>query len=684
MTTYKPDMRFAVDWDNDLFICYDAQPTDAMNIMHTGLSSNAGLVNLHWNYINKSVVNSATSVAFAQEWTDYGIRRMRCVTGTTTNAGAYFGRTGSTNDFTVTNAATYTVSFWFKADTAGVGFTFLMENSTGSQTFTSSTSWQRIDRTITTSGTTTSFKITKTNSATDVTFDVTGFMIVSGAAVPAGFNVGDASNRYDVLRDVVMAASWSMGKRNWTDSLFGEGTLSMRLRNDSQVYSPRNTLSPLYGKFLERLKTTVDAKDPYATTWTRFWAGWTDKYDPAHKRTVEELNTTIQCTQGRNQLDRVRYTSTVTGTLTADAIIEPLLKKGFVSAATPYQTILDFSQLSACYLVGSSLMMSLDTGLSDLSVTGEGWRNDTKATQVLTDIEAVERGFTFIDRSGLFKFHNRHHYFGASPTATTIDLDTDVHEYTDVHGESHFNTIQVTYYPTTTDTGTIWESQEPIELKSGEKVKEMDVRFEFEEGTKMTVTEIAAFGSGGSDSGFSALAGAVDVTTQVDVVAILENGRGKLTLRNPTRKNVLFTVTLRGTRVKSQGGRTVDVTGDARGGRMAMGVNTKLITEDIKAKNLGNHLLNIHGENFGQIKQITIKSKNYDWFADMANTGIGAKLTLTESLYGTSDNYYICGEDNEWIPGEGLTCRFNLYPIFRVNFWRIGTSVLGVDTYLAY
>src|SRR5436853_723755 len=107
----KPVMRYGVDWDGDLFICYGALKTDPLNIMHTGIYTDPGLTNLHWNGVNKSVANSATSVAFTQEETEYGLRKLTCVSGTGTTAGAYFGRTGSTNDFNVSNGATYTAVF---------------------------------------------------------------------------------------------------------------------------------------------------------------------------------------------------------------------------------------------------------------------------------------------------------------------------------------------------------------------------------------------------------------------------------------------------------------------------------------------------------------------------------------------------------------------------------------------
>src|SRR5574342_257792 len=132
----QPILRIGVDWNDDFFICYDAQRTDVLNRLHTGLSSDTGLVNLHWYGVNTSGINSAV-VSVTQSFTPYGVRLLHCVTGTNTTAGAYFGRTGSTNDFNVTSSHTYTAIFWIKATVgSGTSFQIALENSTGNGTFT--------------------------------------------------------------------------------------------------------------------------------------------------------------------------------------------------------------------------------------------------------------------------------------------------------------------------------------------------------------------------------------------------------------------------------------------------------------------------------------------------------------------------------------------------------------------
>lgn len=687
MTTFNPDMRFGFDWDNDWFICYEAVPTDALNRIHTGLSSDVGLVALHWNYIDRSAYSGATTISTVQEHTLYGIRKMRCVTGTNTTAGAYFGYNGVTRNFTVTNGAVYTASFWVKDTGAtGVNFTATMENSGGaSTTFNITSDWQRVNITFTAASTTTAWRIRKTNSATSVTFDTTGFILVEGSFAPVGFNVGDASNRYDNLNNqVVEAANWSFGRKNWTNTMFDEGTAQLTLRNDSRIFMPENTLSPLYGKMLQRRKVTIDTRSPGHTTWTRMFTGWTDDYDPILNKTIGQLQTIVTCTQGRWQLDDIQYNKPVSGTQTADQVIRSVILSGFTSAATPYQVILNTARLNACYFVNPADILSLDTGVSTIATTGSGWGGDMNATRVITDVMNIERGFVFIDRSGVVKFYNRYHYHdpALTPSTTAINLDTDATERSYVYGEAYHNVVRVTYRPSGTNAGTIWTSKEPVEVEPGE-TKEINVKLEYEEGAKVTVDDITPFGAADPSSTYTTSPAYAKAKTNITYV--LENGRVKLTIFNFSRQRLTFDIALRGSIIESYGGATVERSEDVRGGKIPLAVDSKQLTEENDAKNLGDYLLGIHDRTVGEFRDFTIKSKNATWFADIVNVSIGSKVSLSETQTGHNQTYYVIAENGSWLPGTGIDMTYTVFPWFRTQQpWVLGTSVLGTNTVLGY
>lgn len=684
----KPVARFGVDWEDDGFICYDALRTDALNRLHTSLSSEPQLVNLHWNFVNKSVANSATSVAFAQEVTDYGIRRLRCVTGTGTTAGAYFGRTGSTNDFIVTNATVYTAVFWIKATIgSGVGFTFLMENSTGSQTFTISGSWQKITRTFTTNSTTTSFKITKTNSATDVTFDVAGFMIVDGSTAPNGFNAGDASNLYDNITQDVKNATFNLGKSNYDQAMIEEGKASLTLDNDSKRYSPEYSSSPLFGKVDNRRRFTVDIQTS-AGVWSRRFTGWTANVEPVTGLT-RNREASLKCIQGKTSLDRAKYNQTNTGdSVTADQIISQIAYK-FMSAATPLQMVLNRGRLNAGYFVNPDDIMDLEVGISALPANGEEWV-DAPLTKVIESIQVVDQGFFFIDRLGKLVYYNRDHYVdpALALTDTSVSMDSEGIASPYVYGANYLNTIRVNYYPPNETVDTVWHSTILAVPRSRVRKVVREVKFEFEEGKRINVASVNPFGNGVNDSTYVALTGTTDISSKIDVQFELKGGGGTLTITNPTTTYANVNVTLKGTIVERIGGQSVTVVDEAGllGGQVLSTISSKLLNEEQDARNLADYMLTKGKQNVGQITNFQLLNKNDALLDKMLTLELGSKVTLSEAQTAHSGKtYYICGMVERWAADAPYTTTYQITPIYKIpEAWILGTSVLGTDTYLAY
>jgi hypothetical protein len=687
----KPAIRCLVDWDDDLFHCADARPGDALNRMHTGLSSDAGLVNLHWNYINKCIVNSATSVAYRQELTDYGIRQLRCVTGTNVAAGAWFGSiNGSVFDFNVTNGAVYKVSFWFKADVAGVGFTFFMENAAGSQTFTSTTSWKRIDRTITMSTTTTAFKMYKTNSATNVTFDVTGFMIVAGSTAPNGFNVGDASNLYDNITQDVKVCTYSMGKSDYTQKVISEGEANLLLDNTSKRYSPEYASSPLFGKMDTRRRFTVDIQNT-GGTYVRRFTGWAIRFAPTYG-TTRTREMSMVCQQGKSLLDRIKYNQNHSGATTADVIIQEIVLKGYPSAATPLQVILNRARLNASYFVNPADIYSLQPGLSTIDSEGaEEWM-DAPASQVIDSLITIDQGFPFIDRYGKVCYNNREKYLNPAygVTSTAISLDSECVNAQYSYGANYANTVRVNYYPNTERVGTVWNSQGPIRLFGGRlSRKVVDVKFEYEEGKRMKVAAVNPFDGTADASTCVATSGGADTSTDVIATFELKGGGGKLTLFNSTPgvvHNVV--ITLKGTIVESYGGQlvTVEDTDGLLAGTIQTTVTSKLISEENDATNLADYMLSMSKQSVGQFSSIQMINESSTALDKLLTLELGSMLTLSETQTAhASKDYFVVGVNEEWRADSVLSTQLALAPIFRLpDIWVLGTSVLGTSTVLAY
>lgn len=684
-----PVPRFCVDWDDDLFVCAESLTTDTLNRMHTSLSTDAGYVNLHWNAINTSAINSST-ISFSQGATAYGIRQFNCVTGTNTTAGAYFGRTGSTNDFSVSNAHTYTYVFWIKATVgSGTSITVTMENSTGStSTFTISTSWQKISHTFATTSTTTAFKIVKNSSATNVTWQATGFMIVDSSTAPNGFNVGHATNIYDNITQDVKSAAYSLGKRNWLSTKIDEGVADLTLDNSTRRYSPEYTGGPLYTYMKQRLLITIDIQDPVLLTYTRKWSGFIRSYAPQPGQTRgKEMR--MRCEQGKFQLDTIEYTAPLSGTYTADQIIQKVILAGYISAATPLQALANRAKTRASYTVSLTDILSLDTGLSSLNVTGETWGVGVAASRILEDMMKVEQGFLFIDRSGKVRFYNRLHYIDPdlTPATTAVNLNTDAVKFEYTYGADFYNNVKATFYPSDVSSAeTLWQSNGGMRVKARSR-RRFFAHLEHTEGGKRNAAAVNAFDAASDPSLVSILNGDSALGKVTGSILGNQGGQVWVEVHNATRQAVRATVTLRGTSVQSFGGQVweaTDSTNGIRGGKITYDINSKLLADEDSARHLANYLLNALKTPTGQFTSYTLMNKSNTMLQTILNNGIGSKVSVSEYQTGHSGTYFICGESHQWKPGT-LESTFYLFPLGRINYaWRLGTSVMGTQTYLAY
>lgn len=687
-----PVMRFAVDWDSDLFLCYESRTTDALNRLHTGISSDTNLVNLHWHGVTTSGIDTAT-VSFQQEETLYGLRQFHVVTGTGTAAGAYFGRTGGTNIFNVTNGNTYTAVFWIKANVGtGVTFAFSMENSVGGQSVVVTGDWQKVTRTFTATSTTTAFKLIKVISATNVTFDATGFMIVDGSTAPNGFNVGNTSNLYDVMSP--LDASWNSGSTKWADRMFGEGELTLSLDNEDKRYSPEYSSSPLFGSIMQRQRITVDIQTPGGTTCNPLWRGWTRPIE-VKPGTNRNKQARLTAGQGKFILDELPFAPRFAGeTYTIDEIITQIALRGFSSAATALQINLNRSRLNAAYYVDPDDILDLDTGLNDFVLYGEDWgqgdsnKSLRNSTRTLTDLNEVEMGWLYINRAGKLCFRNRTHYIdpATEPAAETISIDSDSVDFDYKFGTAYYNTVELTYRPKDTRVGIVWQTKADIVL-GAKGSKETDVKFEYEEGRKLTVTEVNAFGDADPYSTFTATAGGATVNSSIFAQFTSEkNGRGKLILKNRSNQKVSVSVILRGTIVESYGGQivnTVDEDG-LTGGRIQLNKSTRLIDDADIALNLADYHLQIHKDPFGMFTSFTLDNKDDDRLNSIIDISIGTRVNISETQTAHAEEYVVIGERAEYRTNH-LRMTYNLFPLFRVqDYWIIGQSVLGTHTYLGY
>lgn len=234
--TYKT----LLDLDRDGFMCQDVISTDALNIIPTPV---------YWWLIGTVIHTSGETITKTQGATIYGLYYYRVTTGTNVAGGIRFGDDGvAINDIAVSASTAYRWTIWVRGVSGytGVPMTARVsdEDSTalGNTSFTLTADWQKVTVNVTTAVGTTYVRIIvrKDADATDITFDVTGFMLVLGTTTPAAFNAGDPSNAYDEITAYVATASWSNGMSDGMEQVAEPATLSLMVNNHNREFLPEN------------------------------------------------------------------------------------------------------------------------------------------------------------------------------------------------------------------------------------------------------------------------------------------------------------------------------------------------------------------------------------------------------------------------------------------------------------
>lgn len=229
---------FALDLDRDGFFNKGVSTSDLLNLVPTAAQHTK---------IAYGILNSATSVTQTKETTLYGLNYYRVVSGTTVNAGMRFGSspTDAVDDIPVVQGESYRAIVWVRAVGTAVGMTFEVTDqggaSVGSTTFTPTSNWGQVVASVTTGAgdTYVDFRIRKTNSATNVTFDVAGFMLVFNVGdAPTVFNAGDGSNAFDQINTYILGATWSNGLGDSYDEMARPNRATLTLNNSSGLFFP--------------------------------------------------------------------------------------------------------------------------------------------------------------------------------------------------------------------------------------------------------------------------------------------------------------------------------------------------------------------------------------------------------------------------------------------------------------
>lgn len=686
MTTI-PLPRVGVDWDGDGMICFNAVPTDPLNLFPYPVTFQ-GIDLAAFNG------NAATPEKVRLTYADYrlfiGLQAISVVLSAGTDDGLTIGETsgGSINDIAVSPSTQYTISFYIKLSASTVPVKARVVNQAGSTlatstTITVTTTFVKYTVTFTTGGGDSfiALRIFKDTSATTGTLSITGLMLVTGA-VSYNFNAGTAASRYENITEYKIDFRTKMGYNSWEDTLFSEGTAEIKLDNRERLFSPEYVSSPIYGAFVNRRRVEIAIQNPSNSEYIITWTGWTENIDVNPKRYGDNM-ASLSCSQGRFQLDKVPFRTLISGDYTADAIMLLLLQSGYASAYAPYQSIFDQSTFANSFFETATELYDLDAGISTLKVSGEEWGANVKASKVLDDIMQIERGWTFIRRDGKVVFFNRQAHTGVTPTDISIDSTANGGNY--AFGEGFVNRVRVTYNPKSTVTKLIWETRENIILKSVE-TKSVTAKLEYEEGKKLTITAVNDTDAGSNPSVVTITRANGTAASNVEVTWELVNGEVNITLQNRNNFPVNVEIELWGNVTESFSGRIMEAAleDDFGDGVMELSEQSKLLTTDETAEDYANFLLATYGRHDGVFSTLKVMSRNSTWLQTQLGIEPGDVINLVEYQTSHNEDYIVVGEDMDWTPGL-LTITYHLAPQEKLDYhFIVGVSQLDNNAYYGY
>lgn len=696
MTTI-PVIRTGVDWDGDGLICYNAVPGDALNLMPSPTTFHL----LDSRPINGGLEGAEIVRIPSANFVDgIGTQALKLDIGTDVDEGVAIGEdtTPTADDIPVDISTEYTLSLYIRRASASDTLPVFVRvvNQAGATLATSGSTlltqaWQKVSVTFTTGGSDTfiAIRIFKDNDATSDTCYVTGIMLVEGDETPE-FNAGTTASLYENITLFTMMFDTKSGYNDWTDIIMSEGVANIRLDNTSRAFSPEYEDGALFDLFVNRRRVEICIQHPVSSDYIPMWKGWTEDIDVNPKRYGDGA-ANLKCSQGRFQLDKVPFRTVVSGTYTADEIINQVLEESFASAVNPYQSIFNQSTFANSFFEDGSELYDIDVGITELSVSGEDWGANVRATKVIEDLLHIERGWFVIARDGVVKFFNRRAHSGAGAPATiSFSLNTEANDGSYSYGEGFINKVRVNYNPRDTHSALVWDTRDdPINV-SALGSKEVTAKLEYQEGKKLTVSSVNET----TDPDPTVIAvtrtdGTTAVTTKFEVEWVVVNGEVKITVTNSNSFPILVNIELWGTVVESFSGRIVEAfltedEDDFGDGIIEISDQSKLIVDDETATDYADFLLGTFGRRDGIFTDVSIKTRNATWLERQLDVEIGCIINVVEYQTAHDEEYIVVGENLKYTPGI-LTSTYILAPQEKLDLhFIVGLSELDNNAYYGY
>lgn len=657
----------AIDWRRKGFMCWDARPTDKINLLPSPMAYTS------LDFRQSGVVTSASVINLS---TAYGFRAFEVVTGTGVNNGLVIGQQDGTlavDDIAVNASSPYTVVMWVRGTVgfSGVPFIVRVKDQTGAIRFSSSPitltgDWQKVTASGSTAVASTHLAIeyVKNNHAANVTFQAAGVMLVEGGTVPAGYNAGSAADLHDNMTAWVQDAEWFLGMHTPYQDDADDSMLLLRVNNANRLFSPEVPPPSALADFLRPYRPVIVRSDDGVTTRTH-WSGWVESIQPA-TNAMGERTAEIKAAGAMLFFEDVETSLAVQENRRTDQIILDLLREVEIAPALAQATILDTPDYATLdrtsFLADALLPHALDLGRTTLAYAGDNWvrprapgetgKESFNVYRAIKDVAAAERGRFFFDREGKATFWDRHRLLKRThdpiddPTFSDSAMTGLKYEYAGL-GEFK-NEITVTCHPRTVSAGSeelLWSLGEPLTLRGSEP-------------RKLTASYKDA--SENRIGGKNVHLGSVVFSEGTGSVALVAGGnRAELTITpNPAPSNapqanvVLATCEIRGVKITDFG--SLDATArDSRSvnlyGRRALRLNLASIDRLDDAQGIAEFERARRANPSGKVSTVTLTSDARDGgnqHTHQLALTIGDIIRVQEAQTAHDDVYFIIGEEH--------------------------------------
>lgn len=383
------------------------------------------------------------------------------------------------------------------ADTVDIGTVTWTTRQTEQQTNISS-AWTRINISFTTGSNPSGalLKIIPYVGSNPAAAGVTGTLDVRQCQLTKGANLAPFNSgvtaAYDNMRSYVTSVNWKLGKRSISEVMPYEGTCELNINNDSQIFSPANSASPLYGYFKQNRKIAIRVKS--AGVWVNMWVGWLNTFAVTTGRNSQR-DATITGRQGIYRFRDGEFSVAVTQNSTFKSIIKNVIENGsWKSAANAYEGVMDYNMrlnINAYTMDTDAAFARLDDGLNTYSVQGLDWGRNTTTENALQDVLNAENAGLWIDREGKINVVNRHFFIDRiQDYDVTVVADTTVNSAEYSYGENVTNKADVQFQPPKFNTNVnVWTTKNPPVVPSL-GTRTLQVVFDFPEGRIKTVKNI--------------------------------------------------------------------------------------------------------------------------------------------------------------------------------------------------